>query len=93
LPRHAHTKAVPSSEESALARLKSRSFVELVFVSRCHDGVLYRIFGDEGIAFELNAVWFTLHLVWDRQVFISMWTYLHVFDLTTGAYRMTIGQW
>ncbi len=29
----------------------------------------------------------------DRQIFVSIWTYLHVFDLGTGAYRMTIGRW
>jgi len=29
----------------------------------------------------------------DRQVFFSHWTWLDVFDLDTGAYRMTIGMW
>jgi outer membrane protein assembly factor BamB len=29
----------------------------------------------------------------DRQVFVGIWTYLHVFDLATGQHRMTIGKW
>jgi DNA-directed RNA polymerase subunit RPC12/RpoP len=29
----------------------------------------------------------------DRQVFVPIWTYLHVFDLGTGQHRMTIGKW
>ncbi len=29
----------------------------------------------------------------DRQVFVGIWTYLHVFDLATGHHRMTIGKW
>lgn len=29
----------------------------------------------------------------DRQVFLSHWTWLDVFDLGTGAHRMTIGVW
>jgi len=29
----------------------------------------------------------------DRQVFVGIWTYLHVFDLATGQFRMTIGKW
>jgi hypothetical protein len=29
----------------------------------------------------------------DRQVFVGLWTWLHVFDLATGQHRMTIGKW
>jgi hypothetical protein len=29
----------------------------------------------------------------DRLVFVSIWTYLHIFDLATGAHRATIGKW
>jgi len=29
----------------------------------------------------------------DRQIFVGIWTYLHVFDLATGQFRMTIGKW
>jgi hypothetical protein len=29
----------------------------------------------------------------DRMLFVSMWTYLHIFDLATGAHRATIGKW
>ena len=29
----------------------------------------------------------------DRQVFLSHWTWLDIFDLGTGAHRMTIGVW
>jgi hypothetical protein len=29
----------------------------------------------------------------DRFVFVSMWTYLHIFDLSTGEHRTTIGKW
>jgi hypothetical protein len=29
----------------------------------------------------------------DRQIFVGIWTYLHVFDLATGQFRMTYGKW
>jgi hypothetical protein len=29
----------------------------------------------------------------DREVFVSHWTYLDVFDLSSGALRLTIGRW
>ncbi len=32
-------------------------------------------------------------VVSNRQVFVSIWTWLHVFDLATGKFRMTIGTW
>jgi outer membrane protein assembly factor BamB len=29
----------------------------------------------------------------ERQIFVGIWTYLHVFDLATGHHRLTIGKW